>query len=71
MSATEVLGVVAYLVVIWAVSAAAAGAVMYGTGLAYYGVVRLLQSPGRKHGRRLTHAHAQGRSVRRRVYPLV
>lgn len=87
MSFYEAIGVLTYLVVLWVVSAAAAGAVLWGTGLGYYVVVRAVRRlrgepeasedagrphPTRKHGRRiLPQEEPRHAVVRHRVFPLL
>lgn len=86
MSYMEIIAMGAYLVAVWAVCAAAAGAMLWVVGLAGYGVVRtwdwawekpdrhMHHRGGRKHGRRVPAAEVKAFvpvSIRRRVFPLV
>ncbi|TBR22910.1 hypothetical protein EPO15_06980 [bacterium] len=86
MGFMDFVGVTAYLVVVWVVSATVAGAVLWGGGLLYYAGVRTLERirgrdaeperpgmahPTRKHGRRILPAKPpQHVVVRHRVFPL-
>ena len=78
----EIITMVAYLVIVWALCAVAAGAVLWAFGLAGYGLVKVWdwarpegvagQPSGRKHGRRAAGVKAfRPASILRRVYPLV
>ena len=86
MSYMEIIAMGVYLVVVWAVCAVAAGALLWGVGLAGYGVVRtwdwawhtpdkFAARPGaRKHGRRVRPVEVRTfkpMHIRRRVFPLV